>query len=125
MNSTLPLNEILSLVGKLDDAEGEEAPRERFRSFLRCNVCEVSQIQDCIRECLRNSGDQYNRAMQDLVNHLGRFLEFEVIFGRYQGVAGKNGFDGHWKSSTGFHLVGELLLCAHRLYNPALFLLRK
>ena len=108
MSSTLPLNQILALVGKLDDAEGEEAPRARFRSFLQQNMREVGQIQDYIRECLRSSGDQYNRALQDLVNHLGSFLEFEVIFGRYQGVIGKNGFDGHWKSPTGFHIVVEV-----------------
>ena len=57
---------------------------------------------------LRTSGDQYNRALQDLVNHLGHFLEFEVTFGRYHGVQGQIGFDGHWKSPTGFHIVVEV-----------------
>jgi hypothetical protein len=55
-----------------------------------------------------NIRDQYSRALQDLVNHLGRFLGFEVEFGRYQGVQGKIGFDGHWKSKTGFHIVVEV-----------------
>ena len=108
MSNTLPLNRILALVGKLDDAEGEDAARARFRSFLQQNMREVGKIQDYIRECLSFSGDQYNRALQDLVNHLGSFLEFEVIFGRYQGAIGKNGFDGHWKSPTGFHIVVEV-----------------
>jgi hypothetical protein len=57
---------------------------------------------------LRNSGDQYNRALQDLINHLGSFLGFTVTFGRYQGVRGKNGFDGHWKSPTDFNIVAEV-----------------
>jgi hypothetical protein len=102
------LNEILNVAGKLDDTEGNDTPRERFRKFLQQKVCEVSQIQEYVEECLRNSGDQYNRALQDLVNHIGRFLGFEVTFGRYQGIKGKIGFDGYWKSPTGFHIVVEV-----------------
>ena len=102
------LTKILKLVGKLDDSPGEDNPRERFRSFLKDDVREVGQIRDYIDECLRNSGPQYNRALQDLVNHLGTFLGFEVTFGRYQGVHGEIGFDGHWKSPTGFHIVVEI-----------------
>jgi hypothetical protein len=75
---------------------------------MRENVLEVGQIRDYVEECLRNSGDQYNRALQDLVNHLGHFLGFEVTFGRYHGVQGQIGFDGHWQSPTGFHIVVEV-----------------
>ncbi len=108
MNITLTLNEMLDFVGKLDDTEGNETPRERFRRFLQQKVCEVGQIQVYVEECLKNSGDQYNRALQDLVNHIGSILGFNVTFGRYQGIRGKIGFDGHWKSSTGFHIVIEV-----------------
>jgi len=104
----MTLNQILGLVGKLDDVLGEETPRERFRRFLRENIREVGQIRDYVEECLRESGDQYNRALQDLVNHLGQFLEFEVTFGRYHGIQGQLGFDGLWKSPTGFHIVIEV-----------------
>lgn len=108
MNTTLTLQQILSLVGKLDDSPGDETPRQRFRLFLKQNVNDVGQVRDYIEECLRTSGDQYNRALQDLVNHLGHFLGFTVTFGRYQGVQGQNGFDGHWTSPTGFHIVAEV-----------------
>jgi hypothetical protein len=83
---SIALKEILGLVGKLDDTSGDETSRERFRRFLKENITEVGQIRDYIEECLRNSGDKYNRALQDLVNYLGHFLGFEVIFGRYHGV---------------------------------------
>jgi hypothetical protein len=108
VNITLTLNEMLDFVGKLDDTEGIETPRERFRRFLQQKVCEVGQIQVYVEECLKNSGDQYNRALQDLVNHIGSILGFDVTFGRYQGIRGKIGFDGHWKSPTGFHIVIEV-----------------
>ena len=104
----LSLTQILNLVGKIDDSPGEDTPRERFRKFLSENVNEVGQVKDYIDECLRNSGMQYNRALQDLVNHLGKILGFEVKFGRYQGTKGEIGYDGHWTSKTGFHIVIEV-----------------
>ncbi|MCL5025581.1 MAG: EVE domain-containing protein [Chloroflexi bacterium] len=105
---TISLNQILALVGRLDDSPGEETPRERFRNYLSKNVRDIGQLRDYVEECLRGSGEQYNRALQDLVNHVGRFLGFEVTFGRYQGVQGQIGFDGHWKSPTGFSIVIEV-----------------
>ncbi len=106
--TAISLSQILNLVGKLDDSLGIETPRERFRAFLRDNVQEIGQIRDYIEECLRFTGDQYNRALQDLVNHLGSLLGFEVKFGRYHGVKGEIGFDGHWKSPSGSHIVVEV-----------------
>jgi hypothetical protein len=105
---SITLKEILGLVGKLDDTPGDETSRERFRRFLKENITEVGQIRDYIEECLRNSGNQYNRALQDLVNYLGHFLGFEVIFGRYQGVQNKIGFDGLLKSPAPFFIVVEV-----------------
>lgn len=105
---SMTLTQILSLVGKLDDSPGDETARERFRRFLSENVREVGQVRDYIEECLRNSGNQYNRALQDLVNYIGHFLEFEVVFGRYQGVQGQIGFDGIWTSPQDLHIVIEV-----------------
>jgi hypothetical protein len=105
---SITLYQILSLAGKLDDAPGSETPRERFRQFLQANVTKVGEVRDYIEECLRTSGDQYSRALQDLVNYLGHFLGFTVTFGRYQGTPGRVGFDGHWQSPSGFHLVVEV-----------------
>jgi hypothetical protein len=105
---SITLNQILTLVGKLDDTPGLDTPRERFRIFLKENVKDVGQVRDYIEECLRSSGDQYNRALQDLVNYLGHFLEFKVTFGRYHGVQGQIGFDGLWESPTEIHIVVEV-----------------
>jgi hypothetical protein len=105
---SVSLNEILDLVGPLDDSAGEDTPRERFRRFLRKNVHEVGEIRDHIEQCLRTSGEQYNRALQDLVNYVGEFLGFKVEFGRYRGVQNQIGFDGLWQSPTGLNLVVEV-----------------
>lgn len=106
---SVSLTQILGLVGKLDDEPGEQTPRERFRKFLRENINKAGQVRDYVQECLRNSGDQYSRVLQDLVNHIGRLLGFDVTFGRYKGVPGEIGFDGLWKSpKTGFSIVVEV-----------------
>ena len=107
-NPPISLKQILALVGSLDDAQGDQTPRERFRQFLQENVTEVGQLRDYVEECLRTSGDQYSRALQDLVNRLGQFLGFHVRYGRYQGVAGQKGFDGLWDSPKGYHVVVEV-----------------
>jgi hypothetical protein len=107
-NVAISLQQILNLVGRLDDSLGTETPKERFRTFLKDNVQEVGQTRDYIEECLRLVGDQYSRALQDLVNHLGSLLGFEVSFGRYHGVKGEIGFDGHWISPSGSHIVIEV-----------------
>ncbi|MEM2981220.1 MAG: EVE domain-containing protein [Thermoproteota archaeon] len=105
---SISLNTLLDLVGKLDDSPGTDTPRERFRKFLSDNVKNPSIVRDYIEECLRNSGEQYERAFQDLVNHLGILMHFKVEFGRYQGVSGEIGFDGLWKSSDDFSIVVEV-----------------
>ncbi len=102
------LSQILDLAGLLDDSAGNDTPRHRFRNFLAKNVTEVGQVRDYVQECLKTPNTQYSRALQDLINHLGRFLGFDVTFGRYQGVKGQIGFDGHWRSPTGFHVVIEV-----------------
>ncbi|HEY7350288.1 MAG TPA: hypothetical protein VH599_18370 [Ktedonobacterales bacterium] len=107
-NTDINLKTILSLVGTLDDSAGEQTSRERFRKYLGENIKQIGQVRDYIEECLRTSGDQYSRALQDLVNHLGQLFGFTVTFGRYQGVQGQIGFDGLWVSPTGFHMVVEV-----------------
>jgi hypothetical protein len=101
------LDVILDLVGQLDDSPGEDTARERFRTFLDREVDSVGHLRDLIEESLRRSGTQSARALQDLVNYAGHFLGFEVEHGRYQGVPGKIGHDGLWRSPTGFSIVIE------------------
>src|SRR5687768_16201611 len=89
----MTLKQVLDLVGKLDDSHGDDPARERFRQFIRVNVQEIGELRDYVQECLRTKGDQHSRALQDLVNYIGHFLEFDVEFGRYQGTSGQIGFD--------------------------------
>jgi len=69
---------ILDLVGTLDDSPGDETARERFRNYLAREVEDVGHTRDLIEECLRGSGTQYARALQDLVNYVGPIPGLEV-----------------------------------------------
>jgi len=101
-------SELLDNVGPLDDSPGDDTARERFRRTLRQKIHEVSQLRDSVEECLTNSGDQFNKALQDLVNRIGELLGFDVKYGRYRGVAGEIGFDGLWCSPEGRAIVAEV-----------------
>lgn len=101
------LDDILHLVGTLDDSPGDNPPRERFREFLPRHIENVGHAREMIESCLRESSQQYSRALQDLVNYTGNYLGFEVEYGRYQGVPGESGHDGLWVSPSGFHVVIE------------------
>jgi hypothetical protein len=92
------LQEVLDLVGTLDDTPGGNSSRERFRNYLARSAQTIGAVRDYVETCLRTSGPQYDRALQDLVNHTARLIGFEVDFGRYQGVQGAIGYDGIWRA---------------------------
>jgi hypothetical protein len=94
------LQEVLDLVGTLDDTPGENPSRERFRKYLARSAQTTGTVRDYLETCLRTSAPQYHRALQDLVNHTARLIGFEVDFGRYQGVQGAIGYDGLWRSGA-------------------------
>jgi hypothetical protein len=85
------LAEILELVGSLDDAPGTDTARERFRAYLKTKIRSVSDLREYVEACFRESGDQYNRALQDLVNRLGELLGFEVDMADTEGCSMKLG----------------------------------
>jgi hypothetical protein len=95
---SLALQEILTLVGRLDDAPGYDAPRERFRRFLTEHVTDVRGIRSLLAECQQAFGDQHARARHDLIVMLGVFLGFEVSFGAYETPSGLIQPGGHWRS---------------------------
>jgi hypothetical protein len=91
------LDQILGLVGTLDDAPGSDTPRERFRTFLRDSVGSIGAVRDYVEACTKNKGAQYDHALQDLINHTGSLIGFDVEFGRYKGVTNDVGHDGLWR----------------------------
>jgi hypothetical protein len=95
---SVTLDDLLTLVGRLDDAPGFDTPRERFRRFLLERVTDVPTARALIEDCQRSVGAQHHRALQDLVVLVGRFLRFDITFGVYERSPGSAGVHGQWRS---------------------------
>jgi len=110
------IDEILNLVGRLDDLPGEQTGREKFRRYLLENVTDPGQLKRYIDQCLARSEERYVRALQDLVNHMGRLLEFDVTFGPYEWLPGQIAFNGRWESTWGPNIIIEIR--KREVYSP-------
>ncbi len=105
---SITLDELLLLVGRLDDASGFDTPRERFRRFLIERVTDVPTASALIDDCQRSVGEQRHRALQDLIVIVGRLLRFEVTFGTYAPSADALKVDGQWRSPGLLDVVLEI-----------------
>ena len=89
--------------GKLSDS-GPSAPE--FRAFLAQipSTLLVRYVDECLIDSFNGSG----LVLQDVINEIGRRLGFDVVPGRYRGVAGQVGLDGLWRSQEGHAFVIEV-----------------
>ncbi len=67
-----------------------------------------AKIDTYINHCLSSSFNKSGMVLQDLVNELGRRLDYTVTNGRYQGTVGAIGFDGIWTSPEGHSVIVEV-----------------
>ena len=103
----LTLERIVSLAG---DWKDESRASQQFRDIIEDEQTTTEEIESYLQEAIEGSESYHNRALQDLVNNIGRRLGFEVEYGIYQGVSGTIGYDGHWVSTATneeTHLVVE------------------
>ena len=90
----------------------------RCSADFRCVLAEMdaSDLERFVSECLEKEGGKGTRkgfedsgfVLQDVVNEIGRRLDFQVINGLYQGRKGVTGCDGIWKDASGIELVVEV-----------------
>ncbi len=67
-----------------------------------------SKIAQYIEHCLLSSFSKAGMVLQDLINELGRRLDYNVRNGRYQGTTNAIGYDGIWLSPEGHTIVVEI-----------------
>ena len=101
----LPVNVLVGMAGEgrlLDHSECSDELRAYFR--------EVSseKLEQYVNQCLSGSFSESGKVLQDLVNELGRRLDFAVKDGLYQGRKGQIGYDGIWESPEGNSLIVEV-----------------
>jgi hypothetical protein len=77
---------------------------------LRAYLSEItsSKLAQYIEHCLSQHFSKGGMVLQDLVNELGRRLDYKVTNGRYQGTSNTIGYDGIWTSPEGHMIVVEV-----------------
>jgi hypothetical protein len=77
---------------------------------LRAYLSEItsSKLTRYIEHCLSQHFSKGGMVLQDLVNELGRRLDYKVTNGRYQGTSNAIGYDGIWTSPEGHTIVVEV-----------------
>jgi hypothetical protein len=102
--STHAIRQLVAIAGDGILRDGSACSNE-LRAFLQeVDTKEFNRFAD---ECLNNAFDGSGFVLQDLVNEIGRRLEFDVEPGLYRGKSNAVGFDGIWKG-PGAHIIAEV-----------------
>ena len=77
---------------------------------LRQYLSEVpsNKLGSYVDQCLSSSFTKSGMVLQDLINELGRRLDYKVTNGRYQGTSGAIGYDGIWVSPEEHTIIAEV-----------------
>lgn len=103
--SKMTIEQIVSTAGDgalKDNSEGSNELREYLSQIF------TKKLAEYIDHCLSKSFSNGPLALQDLVNELGRRLDYNVTNGRYRGVQNEIGNDGLWKAPDDHFLVIEV-----------------
>lgn len=104
----ITLDQMLALAGRLDDSREFDAPRERFRRFLREYVGDVATLRALVDQARYSPDDQHRRALQDLVVLAGRFLGFEVDLGAPAVSSTAPAHHGAWHAPGRLRVIVEV-----------------
>jgi len=97
--------QIVAFAGDGNIRDDSECSSE-LRSYLRSVTIDL--LADYAHDCLEHAFPDSGFFLQDVVNELGRRLEFDVSNGRYRGIQGAIGFDGIWSIPSGPAIVVEV-----------------
>jgi hypothetical protein len=99
------LHQIIAFAGEGKLRDGSIASIE-FREFLSHVSSDV--LCNYAEDCLSNTFTDSGLVLQDIVNQVGRRLNFKVEDGRYQGSKVNIGYDGLWQFPSGHSVVVEV-----------------
>ena len=99
------LRQIVAFAGDGRVLDGSDCSSE-IRTFL--TQVDAEALESFANECLAPGFDGSGYVLQDVINEIGRRLEFDVEPGPYRGRRGVTGFDGVWKSGEDLEFVTEI-----------------
>jgi hypothetical protein len=79
---------------------------DELREYLRSAPSD--KLREYVDGCLTRSFNKSGFVLQDLINELGRRLDYRVQNGSYQGRPNLTGFDGIWDAPDGHALIVEV-----------------
>jgi len=101
----LTIEQIVATAGSGNLQDNSDCSQE-LREYL--SQIDSSKLAAYIERCLAIHFQKSGLVLQDLVNELGRRLDYRVINGRYQGTTNQIGFDGIWMSQDGQAIIVEV-----------------
>jgi hypothetical protein len=99
------IEQVVAAAGNGELKDGSLCSQE-LRGFL--SQVPTPKLAEYIEHCLSSSFTRGGMVLQDLINELGRRLDYRVENGRYQGTTNAVGFDGIWVSPEAQPIVVEV-----------------
>lgn len=99
------IEQIVTMAGDGGLRDGSTCSNE-LREYL--TQASSQKLTTYIDHCLSSAFPKSGLVFQDLVNELGRRLDYDVRNGRYQGTPSAIGYDGIWKSPEGHTIIVEV-----------------
>src|SRR5271169_3817445 len=100
----MTIEQVVSSAGDGNLRDNSECSEE-LRTFLK--AAPSDRLFAYARHCLESKFDKSGFGLQDILNELGRRLDFDVENGLYQGRRNAIGFDGIWRSKGQPDLIIE------------------
>ena len=91
------IDQIVKICGNGNLTDGSSTSTE-LNNFL--SEVEPEQLANYAKYCLENKFDSSGFVLQDVINEIGRRIDFKVKNGLYQGKKNAIGFDGIWTSKN-------------------------
>jgi hypothetical protein len=101
----LTIEQIVATAGD-GNLKDESACSQELRGYLA--QVPSPKVVNYVDRCLSTAFTKGGMVLQDLINELGRRLDYIVTNGRYQGTTSKIGFDGIWVSPEGATVIVEV-----------------
>lgn len=101
----LSVEQVLALCGSGKLTDTSECSSD-FREYLR--IATSANLVRYLQTCLQGPFERSGHALQDIVNELGRRLDYNVENGLYQGRSNAIGLDGLWSEPNEHTIVVEV-----------------
>src|SRR5436305_1324105 len=101
----LSIQQIVNLCGSGKLTDSSECSRD-LREYLQ--IAKSGHLINYLQTCLHAGFERSGNVLQDVVNELGRRLDYTIENGLYQCRTNAIGFDGLWTDPGGHTLVAEV-----------------